>query len=158
MPRSRSTKFELGKITESQSVNAVTATADERKAFGFGRMVDAPANHSEPVYVALKYYDFEHECFSSWTRDELKEFSNFVGKLRKLSWDGLSGGLRPKPCKVEHAQHGAKERLKRVHEHLSREIQFIELRVSQRARVHGFRMKSAFFLVLLDRDHRTFPV
>lgn len=117
MPRSRSTKFELGKITENSSVNAVTATADERKAF-----------------------------------------SNVVGKLRKLSWDGLSGGLRPKPCKVEHAQHGARERLKRVHEHLSREIQFIELRVSQRARVHGFRMKSAFFLVLLDRDHRAFPV
>lgn len=158
MPRSVSAKFALGKITEKQSENAVAATADERKAFGLGRMIDSPANHPEPVYVALKYYDFEHECFSSWTRDELKEFSNFVGKLRKLSWDDLPGGLRPKPCKVEHARHGARERLKRVHEVLSREIQFIELRVSQRARVHGFRMKSAFFLVLLDRDHKAFSV
>jgi hypothetical protein len=158
MSRSRNTKFELGKITEKQAENAITATADERKAFGLQRMIDTPADHAEPVYVALKYYDFEHECFSSWTRDELKEFSNFVGKLRELSWANLSGGLRPKPCKVEHAQHGARERLKRVRENLSREIQFIELRVSQRARVHGFRMKSAFFLVLLDRDHRAFPV
>lgn len=90
---------------------------------------------NEPVYVALKYYDFEHECFSSWTRDELKEFSNFVGTLRKLCWANLSGGLRPKPCKVEHAQHGARERLKRVHDQLSREIQFVVAEaVSKRAR------------------------
>jgi hypothetical protein len=60
MSRSKSTKFELGKVTEKQSENAVATTADERKAFGLGRMVDTPANHLEPVYVALKYYDFVH--------------------------------------------------------------------------------------------------
>jgi hypothetical protein len=157
MPRNRDNRFDLGKMAGDFAENAVSATSEERIAFGLGGSIGVPVNHQEPVYVALKYYDFEHECFSSWTREELKEFSNFVHKLRQLSWNNLSGGLRPKPCKMEHAQNGAKERLRRVHQQLSKEIQFIELRVSQRARVHGFRMKSAFFLVLLDRDHRAFP-
>jgi hypothetical protein len=113
--------------------------------------------HRESVYVVLKYYDSDHECLSSWKKEELKEFSNFVHKLRQLSWNNLPGGLRPKPCRSEHARNDARERLKRVRQQMSGDIQFIELRVSQRDRVHGFRMKSAFFLVLLDRDHQVYP-
>ena len=39
---------------------------------------------------------------------------------------------------------------------ISPEFEFAEMRVTQRARVHGFRMKATFFLVWLDKDHQIY--
>lgn len=41
--------------------------------------------------------------------------------------------------------------------HLSADISWCEMRVTQKARVHGFRAGNAFFLVFLDRNHEIFP-
>jgi hypothetical protein len=154
----RGTGAGLGNIAAKQSAQAeIQATNDERKAFGLGGIVGTPSIDEEPIYVVLKYYDSEHECFSSWQRDELTEFSGFINKLRQQTWNNVASGIRPKPCDPKLAKNGARDRLKRVHDLLSKDIQFIEMRVTRRARVHGFRMKNAFFLVLLDRDHQTFP-
>jgi len=47
--------------------------------------------------------------------------------------------------------------VKKILAGLSPEISLIELRVSQKMRVHGFQSQSAFFMVLLDREHKVFP-
>ena len=39
---------------------------------------------------------------------------------------------------------------------ISPDIPSSELRITQRARIHGFRMNSAFFLVWLDKDHQIY--
>jgi hypothetical protein len=110
-------------------------------------------------YVALKYYQPEFQCFSEWAADELRAFSDFNRKLRHLTWQlvyqsggrsgtktGLgytpydSGVLPPPPFLAT----------------ISEDISWFELRVTQRARVHGFRAGAAFFLVYLDRAHEVF--
>jgi len=45
----------------------------------------------------------------------------------------------------------------RVLEAISPDLGFFELRVTQKARVHGFRSANAFFLVFLDKDHAICP-
>lgn len=40
---------------------------------------------------------------------------------------------------------------------LSEDIGWCEMRVTQKARVHGFRAGQGFFLVFLDRGHDIFP-
>lgn len=51
----------------------------------------------------------------------------------------------------------AKQALERV-KTLYQKILILELRVNQeKLRVHGFQSQSAFFLVLLDREHAVFP-
>ena len=46
-----------------------------------------------------------------------------------------------------------------VEDLLSEDINFFELRVNQnKLRVHGFQSHSAFFLVMLDRNHEAFPM
>jgi hypothetical protein len=50
-----------------------------------------------------------------------------------------------------------KEVLKKVRNSISPDIGFFELRVSDKIRLHGFQSQSAFFLVMLDREHRVFP-
>jgi len=52
-----------------------------------------------------------------------------------------------------------KSRLKSVEKEISEDINFFELRVNQdKLRVHGFQSQSAFFLVVLDRNHEVFPM
>lgn len=58
-----------------------------------------------------------------------------------------------------HAAASAKKQLEQVSKEISSDIPFFELHVDHnKLRVHGFRAGSAFFLVLLDHEHRVFPM
>lgn len=119
----------------------------------------ADGNNATP-YVALKYFQSTHECFSNWTPDELKAFSSFNIKLQQYTWQQVyaSGGKRDKTG-LGYTPHTNRDVLPNAPQldALSPEITFFELRVTQEARVHGFRSKSVFFLVWLDRGHQIYP-
>jgi hypothetical protein len=115
----------------------------------------------EPPNVNLKYYDPDFECFSEWTSDELKSFSEFTQKLKRLTWQQIykSGGRLGDKTGLGYTPHKTRAYLPKHPEldSLSPDITFFELRITQKARVHGFRVKSTFFLVWLDRNHQIYP-
>ena len=106
---------------------------------------------SEKGYIALKYFDKNFECFSEWTPDELVCFSSFIDKINRLEWKEIKKhpGLRFKS--IDNAKGIPNNDIK---ERLSKDITFCEFRVSQKARVVGFRNNAVFFLCWLDRNHR----
>ncbi|HET7464260.1 MAG TPA: hypothetical protein VFJ82_23585 [Longimicrobium sp.] len=114
----------------------------------------------EKGYVALKYFQPSYECFSEWSREELKSFSAFCRKVGERSWEQIrqSGGGAGNKSGLGFTAHKDRRRLPNngLRDLISPEVEFSEMRVTQKARVHGFRMKSAFFLVWLDRDHRIY--
>lgn len=131
------------------------------RALGIRRAATASsqaANAQSKPYVALKYFDHGFECFSAWTPDELRLFSGFLTKLSGLTWEQVPKvqGLGFKAINLATIAAG-RDNLTRVRDKLSPDIGFVELRVNQRMRVHGFRVEDAFFLVLLDREHRLYP-
>ena len=107
-----------------------------------------------PTYVALKYYHPAHQCFSEWQTEELKDFSRYTVTLRSTTPINVfqHRGLR---CKYHQGK--PKAALPADLTGLSQDIEFMEMRVSGTARVHGFMVESAFFLVWLDRQHTVFP-
>ena len=129
-------------------------TSVERALFGFY------TGRDENPYVSLKYIDTEHQCFSDWDQSELKLFSGFLKKLAQTPWPEIlrSGGTAGNKTGLGCTHHKNRQLLlnSAVLQKISEDINFIELRVSQRARVHGFRLASAFFLVWLDRDHEIY--
>lgn len=114
----------------------------------------------ERAYVALKYYQSAYECFSDWSREELKAFSAFCDKVNERTWEQIkqSGGARGGKTGLGFTPHRDRGTLPNngLRSVISPEVEFSEMRVTQKARVHGFRMKSAFFLVWLDKDHRVY--
>lgn len=137
----------------------------EEKVFSLVSANNGGSSDNDNPYVALKYFRESFECFSDWEKDELKSFSAFIGTLRQRTWRQVletSGktnktGLAYTPYDVATTKGGAEDHLKEVRSQISPDINFFELRVDQKIRVHGFRSKAAFFLVLLDRQHRVFP-
>lgn len=120
-------------------------------------------DHSrDKPYINLKYYQPEYECLSEWTPDELKALSEFVRKFRNLTWEQIyrSGGKLGEKSGLGYTSHKTKTLLPKFSEldNFSHDLTFFELRVTQKARVHGFRIKAAFFLVWLDRNHRIYPL
>jgi hypothetical protein len=109
-------------------------------------------------YVALKYFQSEWQCFSEWSRDELRAFSAFNHKLRQVTWPLLyaSGGRQKTGLGYTPHDLGALPR-PAFADGISEDVAWFELRVTQKARVHGFRAGAAFFLVFLDRNHDAFP-
>ena len=110
-------------------------------------------------YVALRFYQPDFQCFSEWAADELRAFSDFNRKLRQMTWQlvyqsggrvgektGLGYTTWPRAVLPPPAELAA----------ISDDITWFELRVTKRARVHGFRAGAAFFLVYLDRLHEVF--
>lgn len=110
------------------------------------------------AFVALKYYRPEHQCLSEWMPDELKAFSAFCRKVAQMTWQQIveTGGRRKTGMgwtQIHPHQLPSTDFL----DSLSEDISWIELRVTQEARVFGFRAGQAFFLVFLDRTHDILP-
>ena len=132
----------------------ISLTKSEKSFFGLAEATEQP-------YVVLKYYDPEFECFSSWNPTELKAFSHLMKKLKSVRWSEIyqSGGKLGDKTGLGYTKHKDLSKLP-YHPHLqfNPDLTFFELRVTQQARVPGFRVKSAFFLVWLDREHRIYPM
>ncbi len=126
----------------------------ESKIFGFD------AKRNDNPHINLKYYQSKFECFSSWTQEELRDLSSFIDKLSQSNWTDVfkSGGKSGSKSGFGMTFH-KREALPKFPaiDQISEDIDFFELRVNQKARVHGFRNFSSFFLVLLDREHRIYP-
>ena len=108
----------------------------EAKLLGF----DEDGNKCN-AYVYLKPYDHNFECFSSWTPSELKEFTDFVNRLRQCSWTNIykSGGGYKKTS-FGYTIHRNWDLLpnQKLRDTLSPDMTLFELRVSQKLRVHGY--------------------
>ena len=115
----------------------------------------------DKAFVTLKYFDSSYECFSQWKENELRDFSNFIKTINQMTWNEIykSGGKSNKTG-LGYTVHTNKEVLPnpRLLETISEDITFFELRVCKKARVHGFRVKSAFYLVWLDRGHEIYKM
>lgn len=147
--------------------DSVACTALERKIFDlpvFKKEGERESPHPKSPYVVLKYFQSDWECFSHWQKDELSQFSNFLQTFAGHTWQSVyktggkgenKAGLGYTPYQIEDMKSGS-EHLRKVRAKISEDIKFFELRVSQRMRVHGFQAQAAFFLVLLDREHRVF--
>lgn len=108
-------------------------------------------------YVNLKYYWPDHECFSEWEAHKLKSFSSFCRKITKMRWSDIyaTGGAVGHKTGLGYTPHKNPDILPRNPElnALSPDLTWFELRIDGESRVHGFRVKDAFFLVLLDQGH-----
>jgi hypothetical protein len=68
-------------------------------------------------------------------------------------------GLAYTPYDIAQVDKAIRDHFENVRKRISDDITFFELRVNQnKLRVHGFRANAAFFLVLLDREHRVWPM
>jgi len=118
------------------------------------------AKADERPYVSLKYYWPDHECLSAWGADKLKTFSAFCRKLSQMKWADIyaTGGAVGHKTGMGYTVHKNLEVLPNNPEldALSLDLTWFELRVDGESRVHGFRVKDAFFLVFLDHDHAVY--
>lgn len=127
----------------------------QREVFGLDNQRGAP---SPSPSVSLKYYDPKFECFSDWPRQDLAAFSAFLGKLGGRTWEQIvtTGGKLGGKSGLGYTPHKDRKRLPSIPNPPSEDVTLFELRVTQKTRVHGFRVGPIFFLVWLDKDHRIY--
>lgn len=117
-------------------------------------------NEKHPnVLVSLRFVQHEQQCFSDWTKQQMKLFWAFQEKLSNHTWNmvyasggkaGNKAGLGYTPINHEAYPDSA------FKNQLSQDITLFELRVSQEMRVHGFRDGVIFYLCWLDKNHTYF--
>jgi len=159
MAKNSKRKEKLQKASEGTGNEVEELTSSEATFLGLQkRDKSAPP---DTAFVALKYFQPQHECLSDWEKDELGSLSNFITKLSCMSWIDIqkTGGKLGSKVGVGFTKHKDRKKLPDcpVLDQISEDIDFFELRVSEKARVHGFRAKSTFFLVWLDRNHQIYP-
>lgn len=159
MAKNKTRKQKLQLIAAGHRQNVSTTNVE---AQFLGIVTQPKSEKIENAYLALKYYQPEHECFSDWKPDELRAFSEFTRKLSQQRWQQIfqSGGSLGNKQGLGYTKHSNKSKLPNstVIDKISPDIDFFELRVTQKARVHGFRSMSTFFLVWLDRNHKICPM
>lgn len=108
----------------------------------------------KPVHVSLRYWHTGSQCISVWQRGELEKLRKLIDKVQKLTptairtdaglhWKNHNGPPRGKGWSSPAG--------------LSKDVPICELRVDNKARVHGAIYEGTFYLVWLDRNHEVFP-
>jgi hypothetical protein len=115
----------------------------------------------ERPYVNLKYYRPDYQCLSIWTKAKLQAFSGFCRQLTQMNWaeiyaTGGKAGNKVGLGYTVHKDHAILPENPELNE-ISADLTWFELRVDGKSRVHGFRVKDAFFLVYLDQEHGFYP-
>ncbi len=140
------------KLSKLAQGDAINITPVEAMHLGVHR--------NDNAFVALKYFDPSYQCFSCWKSEELSAFSKFISNINQQSWQSIvaSGGKIGHKTGLGYTQHKDRNKLPnhKIVDSISEDINFFELRISEKARVHGFRVKSTFFLVWLDRNHEIY--
>lgn len=171
MAKGQGKKIPKNKIQEEAKEKSASANLQgselERKIFdlpAYKKDGSRESVNGKNPYVVLKYFQDSWECFSAWTAEELRSFSKFLVTFSGHTWDSVykSGGKGPNKGSLGYTPYdistmnSGKEILEKVRNLISPDIGFFELRVSDKIRLHGFQSQSAFFLVMLDREHRVF--
>jgi hypothetical protein len=149
----------LRKVASQQA--ELTAEASDltlREATLLG--VKHDAKEPERPYVSLKYYSPSHQCLSEWSREKIQAFSQFSSKLNQTTWveiykTGGKSGSKVGFGYTVHKNHSVLPTNSDL-EGISPDLTWFELRVGDESRVHGFRVKDAFFLVFLDQNHEVY--
>jgi len=102
------------------------------------------------IFLSLAYIQHQWERFSDWEAKEMKQFWEFNSTIHQLTWDKAysHSGLRYKKINENKYPAGG------IKENLSPDVSLFEFRITDKARVHGFRINNIFFLCWLDRNHR----
>ncbi|MGK9199024.1 hypothetical protein [Sinorhizobium meliloti] len=148
-------KSKFGKVAAEQKKNALEFNEFEKFVLNAEKHSDGEMPH-----VNMKYYTSSFECFSTWSPEDMKSFSNFIDKLRQMKWSDIykTGGKLGHKTGLGYTLIDRKKLPNNdMLEKVSEDITFFELRVDKAKRVHGFRCLDAFYLVYLDRDHRICP-
>jgi hypothetical protein len=104
--------------------------------------------------ISLTYWHASSQCISEWNNAELKKLRKAIDKIQSLT----PTGVRTDPG-LGFKFHGgpAKGAGFSRPQTLPKDFSLCEVRVSDKARLHGTLRGSDFFLVWLDRGHAVFP-
>lgn len=108
------------------------------------------------VIISFLHLQNSYQCFSEWSKQEMNDFWNFYTKVHEYTWTQIYASAR-KSNKNGLAYTVIDKKMYPSPEFkttLSEDITIFELRVNQKARVHGFRNKSVFYICWLDRNHQ----
>ena len=105
--------------------------------------------------ISFLHLQNSYQCFSDWSKAEMNDFWNFYRKLHEYTWSQIySTGRKNNKNGVAYTIIPKKKypnpEFKKT---LSEDITLFELRISQKARAHGFRNKSVFYICWLDKNH-----
>ena len=109
------------------------------------------------VLVSLRYIQEDFECFSQWSKQEMKIFWDFNRSIHNYTWRDILelGGRSGKKVGFGYtkiSRHQYTESL--FVSTFSPELDVFELRLSTKMRVHGFKDEALFYICWLDRNHK----
>lgn len=114
---------------------------------------DSNNTENSNVLVSIRFLQYDYQCFSEWTKSQMKSYWKFQDKVFKCTWNLLKSHDGLKMKEISRKNYPGSTFLNR----LSPEISIVELRVSKRMRVHGFRKDSVLYVCWLDKDHQICP-
>ncbi|WP_343671531.1 hypothetical protein [Chitinophaga sp.] len=108
------------------------------------------------VMASFRFVQNDFQCFSDWSKQDMKIFWNFIKKLHNNSWRTVLAaggkvaktGLAPTIIPINKYPDGALRRA------IENEYVMFEFRVDHVKRIHGFRRGPVFYICWLDKNHK----
>ncbi|RFS20460.1 hypothetical protein DVR12_17980 [Chitinophaga silvatica] len=107
------------------------------------------------VIASIRFVQHTYQCFSDWSKQDMKVFWTFIEKLHRYNWQDLlnTGGKHNKtglaPTIIPRSKYPDCD----FKAGLTEDVQLFELRIDHTKRVHGFRVDALFYICWLDKNH-----
>lgn len=109
-------------------------------------------DHMPPV-LSFKDVCPNHFQLEEWQGTELKQLVDTLKKLGNSTWqDALK--IKGLGIKIVDPKTFSKD----LPEYISPDVSIYECRVSQRARLFGYRIRNVFHVIWFDRNHEVYPM
>lgn len=140
----------------AQEVNANKAFINREAAILKGWKQDG---NTASVLVSFRFIQHDYECFSDWTKEQMNIFWGFLRNIHQVSWQTLfnQGGRGQNKAGFALTYLPRDKYPNGFMQQVDPLIEFFEVRVNQKMRVHGFRDDSIYYLCYLDKDHQFCP-
>lgn len=108
------------------------------------------------VMASIRFIQPDFQCFSDWSKQDMRAFWNFIRKLHNCDWRTVlaTAGKVAKtgfaPTVISINKYPESELRKAI----GNQYRMFEFRIDNTKRVHGFRYGPIFYICWLDKNHR----
>lgn len=105
-------------------------------------------------------FSFKHLCTNhfqlhEWGSEELKSLTDTFIKMEQQSWTDI---MKQRKRGLGYAVVDPSTFSKSLPRHISPDVSIIEIRVTQKARLFGYRWRNIFNVIWFDRNHEVYDM
>ncbi|HLO48869.1 MAG TPA: hypothetical protein VK211_10685 [Kamptonema sp.] len=121
------------------------------------QLAESSSTDEEHPSFRFTYADKNRWLLSDWTSQEINELIEGLKKIEKYTWGQIKGHGSKKRGESVGTGYKLINKHPTLPENVPEDVRLSEMRIDEKKRIFGFRLKSVYYIIWFDRNHEVCP-